>query len=91
MDLNRGFSLVVALGYVALSYGDDGLRGALLSMLPLSILLTMIWCPEPFAEFTGRTGWTHIARRSPAGAVRLLAWALLLAPSIVLAVAAFRG
>jgi hypothetical protein len=80
MDVNRGLSGLIALGYLAAAWREAGAASAVWVVPPLALLVWLIWHAETAAAFTGAVGLPPLRRASPPGLVRALAWALLLAP-----------
>jgi len=90
VDSHRALSALLAGGYVLAAYVDAGAVAAGLAVVPLAVLVWLIWEADSAAAFTGNLGLTPIRRSSPAGLVRALAWAFLLAPLIAWAVSRLR-
>lgn len=82
MDVHRGLSSLLALGYLVAAWCEAGAAAAAWSALPLAGLVWLIWHAETAAAFTGSLGLTPLRRPSPPGFVRALAWALLVAPLV---------
>jgi len=82
MDAHRVASSLLSVVYLGAAYAAAGPSAALLLALPLALLVALVWHADSAATFTGQLGFTPLRRSSPAGAVRGLAWALLLVPFV---------
>lgn len=86
MDLNRLFSLGVALCYLGLAYCTHGWelvwRVAIFLVLPMAC----IWFGEEMGGFTGMTGRGAITGTTPGWLVAVGGWILLLLPIIISAI-----
>jgi len=81
-DWSRILSLLIAAGYLVLatiSMGGEGLfKAGIFLLLPMF----GIWFPAQMGAYTGNLGRHPITRTSPALAVSLACWILLLVPVI---------
>lgn len=79
-------SRMLGLIYVGLMWHFDGLLSALTVAIPIGGLVALIQYAETVAQYTGWAGRSSISHQSPAGLIRGFAWAVLLAPALLIMV-----
>ena len=84
-DRPQLFSILIALGCLAVMEQREGWAGVLALLPPLALALGMIWYAGSISRALGR-GWglRRAKRPTPPAAIRALGWVLLLTPLLVL-------
>jgi len=84
--INRGMSLVIAIGYVAIDSAGNGFGAKSFKLsICLFIVLCLIWFGEQMGSFTGYVGrGGNIDVETPGWIVCLFGWVLLIGIPIIL-------
>ena len=81
--LSRFLSLVLVLGYAAVTGMVAGPVSALKIFAGMLLPLACIWLPDVVGEYTGPDPERSLVRPSPASFVWFLGWLILLLPLIL--------
>jgi len=82
MNAHRLLSALVAAAYVVHAYIRDPGPRAFFLITSLILPLGCIWFGDELGEFTGWASRRYITKTSPGCLIKLVGWALLLAPAI---------
>ena len=78
---SRILSLLIAAGYLVVATSQLGGEGFIKTVFFLILPMSGIWFSAQLGAYTGGLGRHAITQKSPAGAVSLVCWILLLVPA----------
>jgi len=84
--INRGLSLLIYCGYLALAFTVGGPFAALKVAMFLLLPLACIWFPEPLGDYAGNLRGHQVTRSSPAFLVCAMGWVILVGVPIIVGV-----